>query len=133
MSVKGLNITAHSWGMTNTWEGHAYVSSDGHACPVNIRTAGHGKYSFGKNRIYSDKYPEGVYRVDINTGEIDITYFPPEGGVKKLRPVLAPEPVQKFARVFAEEANCYHCKCLQHHLDVASRAAQEETTPGLTA
>ena len=131
--MKGLEISSHTWGMTSTWEGHAFVSPQGQACPVKIKTHGPGKYSTGYNRIYTDDYTQGVYRVDIWNGEIEITYYPPEGGKERIRPVLAPEPVQKFAVVFAEKANCYHCKCLDNHLEAASRLSQVKETSLITA
>lgn len=131
--IKGLKITARTWGMTNTWQGHAFVDPDGQACPVHIKPAGHGKFSFGQNRIYTDDYPEGVYLVEVRTEEINITFYPPEGGKEKLRSVLAPEPVQKFAIAFNKEANCYHCKCLESHLQAASEAARKEETPLMSA
>ena len=131
--MKALEISARTWGMTNTSVGRAFVGPDGQACQVNIRTYGCGKFSRGEGRIFSTDYPEGVYEVVVgNRRVIAITFYPPSGGMKKMQPVLAPEPVQRFAQKFKDEADCYHCKCLQRHLNKASKAARDESVPLLT-
>ena len=131
--TKKMKTSARTWGMTNTFEGHAYVTPEGKAAKVKVKTYGHGKYSKGSAYASTKQYPKGLYRVDVSHRGIDIKFYPPEGGVEKVRPVLAPEPVQRFAVIFHGEADCYHCKCLQSHLQVASKYSMEEGVPLIEA
>ena len=120
-----LKISAETWGMSNTYTGRAYVSPEGQACPVKIRTSGHGKYSSGDGYITSADYPQGVYLVEVDQDGINITHYPVTGETSPFHDYrLAPEAVIRFAEKFAMVANCYHCKCLDKHLAAASAAAK---------
>ena len=115
--MKLLEIKAKSWGKSNSYEGYAFCDREGKHIPVDIKTHGHGKYSQGYNIINTEDYPEGVYKVITDSGDIKIDYYSPEGGIKKFQDYrLAPEEVVEFAVAFDKEADCYHCKCLQEHL-----------------
>ena len=119
-----LDFTSSTWGMTNTFDGRAVVSPSGHALAVRVKTSGDGKFSTGEGFALSSDYPEGVYSVAVSQDGIEISHFPATGGVKPLPDYrLAPEPVILFAEELRRQADCYHCKCLERHLQAATDAA----------
>ena len=118
--IRVLGVSAKVWGMTNTYEGHAFCDPQGQHVPVKIKEHGHGKYSSGYAKVTNKEYPSGIYKVTTNSGDIAIDFYPPEGGVEKLQDYrMAPKKVVKFAENFDSESDCYHCKCLEEHLQNA--------------
>jgi len=124
MAIINYRMSSHA--STSYFTGEAWCDKNGKALPCKIQTAGHGKFGNGWGSVHSDVYPDGVYQVEVGGArrghpEIVIRHYAIDGTSSVFpHEDLAPENVRRFAVKFAVEADCYHCKCLQAHLQRAS-------------
>ena len=118
------------WGQTSSYSGRAYCDINGKALPCSIQTRGHGKLSQGTGSVHSDDFLAGVFRIDVCGGrraaatdnDITVIHYKIDGSEEVFQHIdFAPEKVKRFAEKFNLEADCYHCKCLDSHLQRASQ------------
>ena len=119
---------------TSYYSGVAYCDINGKSLPCRIQTAGHGKFGNGTGTVHSDNYTDGVFGIFVSgsrrfhsmrdcpaNGEMVISHYKIDGTVTPFaHEDFAPESVRRFAEIFCKEADCYHCRCLESHLQTAS-------------
>lgn len=116
------------YGVSGTYKkgksrGVAFVSPEGKACRLKIKTRGKDSFCRGRGAINNKDYPQGVYKVYVKNQEIvGITYYCPEGDKEVISDTnMIPYSVLSFAKKFAEEVHCEDCKCLETHLKNAEK------------